>query len=189
MVSGVVVDVRDRGVEADPAEQLPQIRRWLSTDAAQLIGEQQVLQSRSKRLTSSTSASPTLVRLLSATCSPQRRASSSRPCSTRGWFQVSEGAGNLASQRALSASTVVLGRAPPIDVPAWPISSSTCSRAEPARRGSSRRIASAACLMRSRSRLRPKPTAPQRSSGPSSSRSKSLGSPRPPWRAITRRPQ
>ncbi len=42
MVAGVVVDVRDRGVEADPAEQLPQIHRRLSTDAAQFIGQQQV---------------------------------------------------------------------------------------------------------------------------------------------------
>ncbi len=47
---------------------------------------------------SSTSASPTRVRRLSATCSPQRRASSSRPCSTRGWFQLSAGAGNLLGQ-------------------------------------------------------------------------------------------
>ena len=42
MVAGMIVDVRDRGVEADPAEQLPEIRCRLSTDAAQLIGEQQV---------------------------------------------------------------------------------------------------------------------------------------------------
>ena len=38
----MVVHIRDRGVEADPTEQLPQIHRRLNADAAQFIGQQQI---------------------------------------------------------------------------------------------------------------------------------------------------
>ena len=42
MVAGMVVEVGDRRVEADPAEQLPQLHRRLGADAAELIGQQQI---------------------------------------------------------------------------------------------------------------------------------------------------
>lgn len=42
MVAGMVVHVRDRSVEADPAEQLPQIHRRLGAEAAELVGQQQI---------------------------------------------------------------------------------------------------------------------------------------------------